>query len=179
MADKLVGSVSQVTLPLRLIAVRYCPAGQLRLTRNCQTLSFSPSNWLLALIWVGPTGSWTCNPAPRRISEITGEQLGTPATDTRVSACPAGQVALMRARTWEKSTATVPLVMMVPPLRPLPAATLVTVPVPTLSTSSAKPAGTSVKPLQGTALAMTARSLQLARRASGTGLMACLGEMPV
>jgi hypothetical protein len=57
----------------------------------------------------------------------------------------------------------VPLPAIVPPLRPAPAVTLVTVPPLLLSIPSAKPAGTPVKPLQGAALAAAARS------ASGEG----------
>lgn len=63
----------------------------------------------------------------------------------------------------------VPLPVIVPPDRPVPATTLVTVPPLSLSMPSAKPAGTPVRPDQGAALATAARSASGVARTSWRG----------
>jgi len=63
----------------------------------------------------------------------------------------------------------VPLPVMVPPDRPVPATTLVTVPPLSLSMPSASPAGTPVRPDQGAALAAVARRASGVARTSWRG----------
>ena len=65
--------------------------------------------------------------------------------------------------------AMVPLPVIGPPLRPVPVATLVTVPTPASSTLSAKPAGTPLNPDHGAALLVAARSASGAGRISWRG----------
>ena len=67
----------------------------------------------------------------------------------------------------------VPLLVMLPPLRPVPATIAVTVPPLSLSMPSAKPCGMPVIPCHGVALAAFARS------ASGTARTGCRGASTV
>src|SRR5262245_12046612 len=68
------------------------------------------------------------------------------------------------------ATATVPLPVMGPPVRPAPVATAVTVPPLSLSTLSAKPAGLPVTPAQGAA---SAAALLALHSVCGAGFTSC------
>ena len=125
-----------------------------RSTPTSEPLTTRAESTLLAAIWIRRTLS------SASLAVVTASSCNWP--------LPTALVAIMDCCTPPGAIAIVPVAVIGPPVSPAPLVTLVTVPpeLVSLSTPSANPAGTPLKPDHGAALLTAARS------ASGAGRIA-------